>query len=185
MLTRIHRDASRETPSLRKGFVSTYPDFPLQPKLAFLRLLLLQSLDHGPICPLTPHSCRWIIQKRRGNYASGSYSKRRTLYFTFWDKITVTLKVLDMIRSRIYQGDIEPVQRFALMISSSRGDVCMWFLCCELIDPSLGLSCLPMCIKDFRKIEIIRVCVLSLLYYWLINALAGCACRIRLFHHCH
>ena len=58
MLTRIRRDASRETPSLRKGFVSTYPDFPLQPKLAFLRLLLLQSLDHGPIYPLTPHSCR-------------------------------------------------------------------------------------------------------------------------------
>lgn len=30
------------------------------------------------------------------------------LYSTLWNKITVTLKVLEMIQSKINQGDIEP-----------------------------------------------------------------------------
>ena len=94
-----------ETPTflsskLSKGFVTpTHPNLPLQPKLTFLWLHLLQSLNHDPICPLTPRSCHWIIEKRRGNY--GSYSKRGTLYFIFWDKITISLEVLNMIQSRI------------------------------------------------------------------------------------
>jgi hypothetical protein len=33
------------------------------------------------------------------------------LYSTLWNKMTVTLKVLDMIQSRVNQGGTEPVQK--------------------------------------------------------------------------
>lgn len=35
------------------------------------------------------------------------------LYSALWDKITLTLKVLEMIQTKINQGDIEPVRSLA------------------------------------------------------------------------
>ena len=41
------------------------------------------------------------------------HTQNAELYSTLWNKITNTLKVLEMIQSKINQGDIEPMQSLA------------------------------------------------------------------------
>lgn len=40
-------------------------------------------------------------------------TQNEELYSTLWNKMTVTLKVLEMIQSKINQGDIEPGESLA------------------------------------------------------------------------
>ena len=53
------------------------------------------------------------VEELRKDVENMVHTQNAELYTTLWDKITVTLKVLEMIQSRINQGDIEPVRSLA------------------------------------------------------------------------
>ena len=53
------------------------------------------------------------VEELRKDVENMVHTQNAELYTTMWDKITVTLKVLEMIQSRINQGDIEPVRSLA------------------------------------------------------------------------
>ena len=54
-----------------------------------------------------------VVEELRKDVENMLRTQNAELYSTLWNKITVTLKVLDMIQSRINQGDNDPVQRLA------------------------------------------------------------------------
>ena len=54
-----------------------------------------------------------VIEEMRKDVENMVHTQNAELYSTLWNKITITLKVLDMIQSRINQSDNEPVQRLA------------------------------------------------------------------------
>lgn len=54
-----------------------------------------------------------VVEELRKDVENMVRTQNAELYSTLWNKITATLKVLDMIQSRINQGDNEPVQRLA------------------------------------------------------------------------
>ena len=54
-----------------------------------------------------------VIEDLRKDVENMVHTQNAELYSTLWNKITVTLKVLEMIQSRINQGDIEPGQCLA------------------------------------------------------------------------
>jgi hypothetical protein len=51
-----------------------------------------------------------VIEDLRKDLENMVQTQNAELYSTLWNKITVTLKVLEMIQSRINQGDVEPGQ---------------------------------------------------------------------------
>jgi hypothetical protein len=53
------------------------------------------------------------VEELRNDVEDMVHTQNAELYSTLWNKITITLKVLEMIQSRINQGDIEPVQSLA------------------------------------------------------------------------
>lgn len=53
------------------------------------------------------------VEVLRRDVESMVHTQNTELYSILWNKITDTLKVLDMIQTRINQGDSEPVQKLA------------------------------------------------------------------------
>jgi len=53
------------------------------------------------------------IEELRKDVEDMVRTQNAELYSTLWNKITMTLKVLEMIQSQVNQGDIEPAQILA------------------------------------------------------------------------
>ena len=73
---------------------------------------IFQSLEEPMIQSVRSHLVH-VVEELRKDVENMVRTQNAELYSTLWNKITVTLKVLDMIQSRINQGDSEPVQRLA------------------------------------------------------------------------
>lgn len=73
---------------------------------------IFQSLEEPMIQTVRSHLVH-VVEELRKDVENMVRTQNAELYSTLWNKITVTLKVLDMIQSRINQGDTEPVQRMA------------------------------------------------------------------------
>jgi len=73
---------------------------------------ILQSLEEPMVQSVRTHVIH-VVEELRKDLENMVRTQNAELYSTLWNKITVTLKVLDMIQSRINQGDNEPVQRLA------------------------------------------------------------------------
>ena len=73
---------------------------------------IFQSLEE-PMVQSIRSQLVHVVEELRNDVENMVRTQNAELYTTLWDKITVTLKVLDMIQSRINQGDSEPVQMLA------------------------------------------------------------------------
>jgi hypothetical protein len=71
---------------------------------------IFQSLEE-PMVQSIRSQLVLAVEELRTDVENMVRTQNAELYSTLWNKITVTLKVLDMIQSRINQGDTEPVQR--------------------------------------------------------------------------
>jgi hypothetical protein len=71
---------------------------------------IFQSLEEPMVQSVRSHLVH-VVEELRKDIEEMVRTQNAELYSTLWNKITVTLKVLDMIQSRINQGDDEPVQR--------------------------------------------------------------------------
>ena len=73
---------------------------------------IFQSLEEPMVQSVRSHLVH-VVEELRKDVENMVRTQNAELYSTLWNKITVTLKVLDMIQSRINQGDTEPVQRLS------------------------------------------------------------------------
>lgn len=73
---------------------------------------IFQSLEEPMVQSLRSHLVP-AIEDLRKDVENMVHTQNAELYSTLWDKITVTLKVLEMIQSRVNQGDIGPGQSLA------------------------------------------------------------------------
>ena len=71
---------------------------------------IFQSLEEPMVQSVRSHLVH-VVEELRKDVENMVRTQNAELYSTLWNKITVTLKVLDMIQSRINQGDNEPVQK--------------------------------------------------------------------------
>lgn len=68
---------------------------------------IVQSLEE-PMIQAIRSNLVPAIEDLRKDVEDMVRTQNAELYSTLWNKITVTLKVLEMIQSKINQGDIEP-----------------------------------------------------------------------------
>jgi len=73
---------------------------------------IFQSLEEPMVQSFRSHLVP-AIEDLRKDVENMVHSQNAELYSTLWNKIAITLKVLEMIQSKINQGDIELVQSLA------------------------------------------------------------------------
>jgi hypothetical protein len=94
------------------AYISQPPSPPASPLHLPPFDFIFQSLEEPMVQSVRSHLVH-VADGLRQDVENMVRTQNAELYSTLWNKITVTLKVLDMIQSRINQGDIEPVQRLA------------------------------------------------------------------------
>jgi hypothetical protein len=108
------RDANAQIIQTLEKALNAYISQPPSPPATPLNLppfdYIFQSLEEPMIQSVRSHLVQ-VIEELRRDVENMVRTQNAELYSTLWNKITVTLKVLDMIQSRINQGDNEPVQK--------------------------------------------------------------------------
>ena len=95
------------------AYISQPPSPPATPLLKLPPFdYIFQSLEEPMVQSIRSHLVH-VVEELRKDVENMVRTQNAELYSTLWNKITATLKVLDMIQSRINQGDNEPVQRLA------------------------------------------------------------------------
>jgi hypothetical protein len=110
------RDANVRVIQTFEKALNAYISQPPSPPATPLNLppfdYLFQSLEEPMVQSLHSHVVPYVEELRK-DVEDMVRTQNAELYSTLWNKITITLKVLEMIQSRINQGDIEPVQSLA------------------------------------------------------------------------
>ena len=110
------RDANIRVIQTFEQALNAYISQPPSPPATPLNLppfeYIFQSLEEPMIQSVRAHLVN-VIEEMRKDVENMVRTQNAELYSTLWNKITITLKVLDMIQSRINQSDNEPVQRLA------------------------------------------------------------------------
>ena len=110
------RDANVHVIQTFEKALNAYTSQPPSPPATPLNLppfdYVFQSLEEPMIQSVRSHLVH-VVEELRKDVENMVRTQNAELYSTLWNKITVTLKVLDMIQSRINQGDTEPVQRLS------------------------------------------------------------------------
>jgi hypothetical protein len=92
------------------AYISQPPSPPVSPLNLSPLDYIFQSLKEPIVESVRSHLVH-VVEELRKEVENMVQTQNAELYSTLWNKMTVTLKVLDKIQSRINQGDTEPVQK--------------------------------------------------------------------------
>ena len=92
------------------AYISQSPSPPASPLNLPPLDYIFQSLEKTIVQSVRSHLVH-VVEELRKEVENMVRTQNAELYSTLWNKMTVTLKVLDMIQSRVNQGGTEPVQK--------------------------------------------------------------------------